>query len=384
MSAIDCKIKTDMRDAYDVIVVGGGIAGVSAAVSSSRKGAKVLLLEKQVNLGGLATGGLISWYEPLCDSKGNQVVFGIAEELIRLAVRDCFDSLPLKWGGTEKSSPRRERFSTRYSPTVLALALDEFVVSNGVKILFDTYVTYPVMEGNLCCGVITENADGRSFYPARVVIDATGDASIMYRAGVPCVDGENFLSYIVHDIEFERAKKDLAQNRTWAVRNWLNSGSDMLGNGQPKGMKKVSGVSAEGITEFMLVGKQRMLERIRNRDRYSYDIMSIPSMPQLRTIRHIVGDGAFKAIDGMRISDSIGRTGDFRMAEQYVKNVYDVPLSALYNSDFPNLLAAGRIISAPEYDDWEVARVIPTCAMTGEAAGEAAVRYIKTGSVLFD
>lgn len=378
------NVKTVEREAYDVIVVGGGVAGIAAAVSAAREGARVLLLEKQVNLGGLATGGLISWYEPLCDSQRHQVVFGIAEELIKLSVRDCFDSLPLCFGGTEKSAPRRERYSTRYSPTVFALALDEYVTESGAKILFDTYGTYPVMEGNVCRGVITENADGRSFYPAKVVIDATGDASIMHRAGVPCREGENYLTYLVHDIVFDDAKQFLDDNKTWAVRNWVNAGSDMLGNGHPEGMAKPRGVTAEEITEFMLVGKRRMLERIRTRDRYSYDIMSIPTMPQFRTIRQIVGDSDFKAVNGLRVPDSIGLTGDFRMAEQYVRNIYDVPLSSLYNSAFPNLLAAGRIISAPDHDDWEVSRVIPTCAMTGEAAGKAAVRYIKTGSFAFD
>jgi flavin-dependent dehydrogenase len=71
-------IKTNQGKSYDVIVAGGGIAGVAAAVSAAREGRSVLLLEKQVNLGGLATGGLISWYEPLCDAQGHQVVFGIA------------------------------------------------------------------------------------------------------------------------------------------------------------------------------------------------------------------------------------------------------------------------------------------------------------------
>lgn len=378
------EVSTIVREEYDVIVVGGGVAGIAASVSAAREGAKVLLLEKQVNLGGLATSGLISWYEPLCDSQGNQVVFGIAEELIKLSVRDCFDSLPIRFGGTEKSAPRRERYSTRYSPTVFSLALDEYVTDAGVKILFDTYGTYPVMEGNICTGVITENADGRSFYPAKVVIDATGDASVMYRAGVPCREGENYLSYLVHDIVYDDAKQFLDENKTWAVRNWVNAGSDMLGNGQPEGMPRVKGVTAEEITTFMLVGKRRMLERVRQRDRYSYDIMTIPSMPQFRTIRQIVGDSDFKAINGNSVPDSIGHTGDFRMAEQYVKNIYDVPLSSLYNSNFPNLLAAGRIISAPDHDDWEVSRVIPTCAMTGEAAGKAAMRYIKKGSFAFD
>ena len=84
-------IKPEFKGDYDVIVVGGGIAGISASVSAARRGANVLLIEKQVNLGGLATGGLISWYEPLCDGEGNQMIYGIAEELIELSVQYCFD-----------------------------------------------------------------------------------------------------------------------------------------------------------------------------------------------------------------------------------------------------------------------------------------------------
>ena len=75
----------NIKESYDVIVVGGGVAGVAAAVSASREGSRVLLIEKSFNLGGLATGGLISWYEPLCDGAGKQIIYGIAEELIRLS-----------------------------------------------------------------------------------------------------------------------------------------------------------------------------------------------------------------------------------------------------------------------------------------------------------
>lgn len=81
------------RAEFDVIVVGGGIAGISAAVKLARNGLKTLIAEKQINLGGLATTGLISWYEPLCDGNGNRVVCGIAEELIKLSVKYSFASL---------------------------------------------------------------------------------------------------------------------------------------------------------------------------------------------------------------------------------------------------------------------------------------------------
>ena len=67
---------------YDVAVVGGGVAGIAAALSSARAGAKTVLLERQFALGGLATLGLVTIYLPLCDGCGHQVSFGIAEELL--------------------------------------------------------------------------------------------------------------------------------------------------------------------------------------------------------------------------------------------------------------------------------------------------------------
>ena len=143
------------RESYDVIVAGGGIAGVAAAVAAARGGAETLLIEKSVNLGGLATNGLISWYEPLCDGQGTQMVNGIAEELITLCAKYSFDNIPKHWGGSGHNPPRNKRYSTFFSPTVFSAALDEFVTGNGVRLRFDTLTTYPAMNGYICEGVIT-------------------------------------------------------------------------------------------------------------------------------------------------------------------------------------------------------------------------------------
>lgn len=374
---VDYKDTKGMNTAaeFDVIVVGGGIAGIAAAVKSARSGLNTLIAEKQINLGGLATTGLISWYEPLCDGEGNQVVCGIAEELIKLSVKYSFDSLEKRWGGTDLSFPRRPRYCTRYSPTVFALALDEYVLSNNVKILFDTYVTYPVMDKKICRGVICENADGRVFFSAKTVIDASGDASLMHRAGVPCIEGKNYMTYIVHGFDTQSAEEFVKSKNMWKFREWQNSGSDMNGKGHPDGMKYFCGTSADEITEFVIEGKRRMLEKIKKKERYSFDIMSIPSMPQLRTIRHIKGKGDFCAEQGKTFSDSIGKCVDFRPDK--IGCIYEIPLSSMYNEEYENLICAGRIISAPTFDGWEVARVIPTCALTGEAAGGAVLNYIK-------
>lgn len=360
---------------YDVIVVGGGIAGVAAAVSSSRNGAKVLLIEKNVNLGGLATGGLISWYEPLCDGIGEKIISGIAEELIKLAVQYGFDNLPPKWGGNGKCQCRNDRYSTFYSPGIFSAALDEYIIKNGVELLFDTLVTNPVMEGNHCKGVIVENLNGQEFYTAKVVIDATGNAMVLHRAGVPTIEGENYMTYIAHWYHGDMIDKLQNDRDVCAFREWINTGSDMYGNGHPVGMKKISGVTAEEITEYMIEGKRSLLKRISSQDRLTYDVMSIPYMPQLRTIRRIVGKCDFDAIDGKQYQDSIGDCGDFRPNKK--GNHYQIPYGALYNEAFDNLLTAGRIISAPQGDGWEVARVIPVCALTGEAAGKAAALCVK-------
>lgn len=79
-------------ESYDVIVVGGGIAGIAAALSSARSGAKTLLVESMYMLGGLATAGLVTIYLPLCDGEGMQVSYGIAEEPLRISISTCIIS----------------------------------------------------------------------------------------------------------------------------------------------------------------------------------------------------------------------------------------------------------------------------------------------------
>jgi len=367
LDIIDSRV-TILQDSYDVIVVGGGIAGVSAAVSAARFGAKTLLIEKQANLGGLATTGLISYYEPLCDGNGEQVIFGIAEELIHLATKYGFDNLPQKWGGSGKSKRYNDRYSTNYSPCLFSIALDEFVIQNQVKILFDSYATYPVMENNHCKGIVVENIDGKNFFPAKVIIDATGDATIMHRAGVPTELGENFMTYIVHGFTYSQAQQYVNDGDLAKFRNWINIGSDLNGNGHPKDLEKFTQYNAENVNKYIIYGKRMMLEYYKKSNRDTRDIMMLPTMPQLRTIRRIKGKNDFTAIDRKEYPDAIGWVCDFRK----IGKRYQIPYSALYNEQFDNLLAAGRIISAPQGDGWEVARVIPCCALTGQAAGAAA------------
>lgn len=358
------------RGRFDVIVTGGGIAGIAAAVSAARKGARTLLIEKTVNLGGLATTGLISWYEPLCDGKGKQVVGGIAEELIQLAISPGLDDLAEKWGGSRNSTGGNERYATHFSPGIFSLLLDEYVVKNKVKLCFDTLATYPVMDGTRCLGVVVESCSGKEYFEAGAVVDATGDACVMERAGVPTVTGKNYLTYTAHGYDREQGKKLEENTNLISLRKWISAGADLNGNGHPQGLGLFSGETAEERTKYMLIGKQMLLDRIREKKKGSMDLMAIPGMPQLRKIRRIQGKADFCAINGEYYEDTVGSCGDFR--PKGIGNHYHIPFGSLYHPDFENMIAAGRIISAPDGDGWEVARVIPVCALTGEIAGKAA------------
>ncbi|MBR0144686.1 MAG: FAD-dependent oxidoreductase [Clostridia bacterium] len=370
--------QVSVRESYDVVVVGGGIAGVAAAVSAARNGAKTLLLEKQVNLGGLATVGLISWYEPLCDGEGTQMVCGIGEELIRLSVRYCYEDLPAKWGGRGDNARRDGRFSSHYSPGVFSLALDGFVRESGAALRFDTLAVWPVMDGNRCLGVMTETVSGREFYPAGCVVDATGDASCAHRAGIPTEEGESFLTYVAHGFDRKTLKDHDETHDMKDLRQWISVGSDLRGHGHPAEVEKFHGITSDEENRYLAEAKGRLFEKIRGWDKSSFDLTMIPTMPQYRKIRRIVGKVTLTGEEeGKRVPESVGRFGDFRRAGRR----FELPYGTLFHPAYPNIAAAGRVISAGG-DGWELVRVIPVCALSGEAAGAAAALAALRGESL--
>lgn len=365
----------NIKPEYDVIVVGGGIAGLAAAGAAARGGAQTLLLEKSVVLGGLATAGLISWYEPLCDGEGRQMIGGIAEEFIRLSIRFGFDTLPGAWAQGAAGSAGPQRFASFYSPTIFAMALDAWLQENRVEVVLDCLATYPVMEQNRCTGIMAEVKEGRAFYGAKMIVDATGDATIFHGAGAPTVAGKNYLSYIAHGYTTDDAAACVQTGRMFKLRKWLTAGSDMMGIGQPEGQVMVTGITSDEITNFVRTGRMMLFDQLKQQNKDSRDISMLPFIPQLRTIRRIQGALEFHAVDRLACEHSIGSCGDFRPGGK--GKHYQIPLEALYCPSYSNLIAAGRIISAPYGDGWEIARVIPVCALTGEAAGTAAALAVK-------
>ena len=194
----------------DVIVVGGGPGGVSAAVSAARAGAKTILLERYGHLGGMATGGLVNIIPNLADINGNHYIGGFCQELIdRLAARNAA-SYPEKryWGKAEPSVVEIYRnanmmhfyirknqagdlivlYSAVIDPEVGKDEMNTMVQETGVELLLHTWVTEPIMEGNTVKGVIVETKSGRKALLGKVVIDCTGDGDLLPGTGVETVD----------------------------------------------------------------------------------------------------------------------------------------------------------------------------------------------------
>lgn len=361
-------LETAKYGEYDLIVCGGGVAGAAAAVSAKRNGlARVLLIEKQINLGGLATCGLISWYEPICDGKGKRFSNGMAEELFERAMNCGPDKLPSVWrnGTPTENDPR---CSAYFSPNLFSIDLDLWLEEENVELLLDTLVVAPVMDGNVCNGIIVENKTGRGFYAAKSVVDCTGDLDIMYRAGIPCANGENYLTYIAYITDTAQCQDGVSTGNMLNSRRWTTAGSNLCGGGHPDNYPKLSGVTAEEVTKYVRDGKRIFMKNYHPVDKNASDITVLPSMAQFRTTRRLIGEYTLTENDlNQSFTDSIGRVCDFA----HRAHLYEIPYRCLYHCDYPNIFTAGRSISSAGWA-WEVTRVIPGAVLTGQAAGVAA------------
>ncbi len=370
MECLKEVLNTEILRKCDVLVAGGGFAGISAALAAAREGAKVLLCEKEFALGGLATLGLVTIYLPLCDGCGNQMSFGIAEELFKLSIKygaqDLYPSAWLEGGSREEKS--KKRYMVQYNPHVFEALVEQLLIDEGVEILYGTSICSLRCENEKIRYVILENKTGRSAVEVKSVVDATGDADICVMSG--------------EDTKLNPRKNPLA---AWYYRCGKN-GVELIQHGycdipvsnvkegfdnlKPLTASKFDGVTAEELTTIMVESRKYSLQHIleNRKNDETAESVTLPTIPQLRMTRRLVGKHELSMEHAEScFEDSIGVIGSWRKSDIRV----EIPFKSLYGGKVKNLITAGRCISS-EGDMWDLTRVIPCCAVTGQAAGTAA------------
>lgn len=371
MKTITEQAKTlEVKHEYDVIAVGGGIAGVAAALAAKRAGAeKVLLIEKMYGLGGLATLGLVTIYLPICDGMGHQVSFGLAEELLKLSMKDgieCRD--PVHWTSEYSVAERAaaERYEVQYNANVYAIQLEQLLRKEGVDILYGTSVCEVNVENSRINALVVENKSGRYALGCKSVVDCSGDADICKFAGeeTALYDQKNVLAawyYDTNDSEYNLHMLGYAEVPDSDRQNL----KEQLGT-----KERFTGIDAEEISHMMELSHAQTLADFLKKGKVTkkHSLSTIASIPQLRMTRRLKGALELHAADEKVYKEtSIGLISNWRRRGP----VYEVPFETLYGNKIKNLITAGRCMSAAE-DIWDIARVIPCCAVTGEAAGIAA------------
>ena len=362
-------LETNVTADCDVLVCGGGFGGISAALAAARLGKRVILLEKQFMLGGLGTAGLVTIYLPLCDGCGRQVSFGIAEELLRLSVSMGHEEeYPHNWLGSSGSRTRQDRrFEVQYNPQLFAILAEQLLLDSGVRILYGSYAVGVSMEGDKIGAVILENKSGRQAITAKTVVDATGDCDIAHFAGAPTETFRqgNILAAWYYSLGQRGYKLNVV-----GVAD-IPEDQKTEENTVPQLVPgRFTGLSGEELSKMMQLSHAATLEHLRQHRQADSSLIptAIATTPQVRMTRRLRGEYTLHDTKVHKyFPDSVGMVSDWRKRGP----VYEVPFSTLYSKEVKNLIAAGRCTSVTD-SMWDIMRVIPCCAVTGQAAGTAA------------
>ena len=358
----------------DVLVVGGGPAGFAAALSASRQGSSVIVLEKGGFLGGLWTGCAVLPLNCMganVSGEWKQVVYGYAHELNR-RLEDINMSI------MDRRSPVVDPEATKY---MMQLMLQEA----GVKVLYYVQAAALDMSGDRIDSVIVESKSGRCAVKAKTVVDATGDGDIFYWAGDP-------FRYVKHHIGAMWRVGNIKEDTDFKRRPTPIPGVRLMHTVGERDQDGLDLFNISRLTEAMREHCWKKTEELRSvrgcEDAYVVDTPTLVGVRVTRVLESLCDVGIDSVMTDRTYDDVIGITGvDINL--KYEGNLYKVenrhpwqiPFRALLPKKTKNLVVAGRCFGYGEGITYD-AREIATCLVTGQAAGAAAARAVLERSAI--
>lgn len=399
----------EVRYKTDVLVVGGGAAGVAAAVACARSGKKVLLVEAQGCFGGVGTSGMVPSFAPFYDGV-NLLASGIGAEIRSHVSRN----IPIThgWAAIQTEELKRE--------------YDRIVTESGVDFLFFTTVADVVTNnGHVEYAVLTSHT-GMYAVSASVYIDCTGDGEFTALAGGKFSIGDENGDTMPPTVCSLWSGADEAGYRSTDISNRLEqaiadgvftyedrhlTGFSFRGDGMEGGnighIFDTNPLDLRSVSDAMVWGRKSMLEYEKFYREYvggceNVRLVSTANMLGIRESRRITCDYTLCGqdfLDRACFDDEIGRycypvdihimntsreemerfKEEFRTKYRYGKGEsYGIPYRSLIPVSFDNVLTAGRCIGTDRQMEASV-RVMPGCYITGQAAGTAAALAVDCG-----
>lgn len=410
----------------DVVVVGGGPAGINAAIAAGRLGASTILIERYGFLGGMSTAASVYPWMTFHTEQGNQVIKGIAQELV--------ERLMAQGGspGHLRDTVGFVHTVTPYHPEIYKLVAIDMLKEAGVRLLLHSFVDAVELEDNRIQSVQVTGKSGHYQIRGKMFVDTSGDADVSYLSGAPTLQGREgdhgtqpmTMKFRMRGVDLEAVRRNMIENpdnfyrktpfdeldqipltgvqgfySQWKAANVpINRDQVLFFTGPAEDevlvnctrVQGLDGTDIEDLTKAEEEGRRQVMMMAQFLQNWvpgfaKASISSVGTQIGIRETRRINGLYSLTiedVVSGKRFDDVIARSGypiDIHdpkgngVTAAWIggDGAYDIPYRCLVALKIQNLLAAGRCIST-SHEALATTRLTPSCMATGQAAGTAA------------